>query len=415
SGVFDGDGRPIGYVGAYRDVTERKLIEAASSAVASDLDPMSALTRFADVLREVTPFTQLSLSVIEGDHYRRVVSVGSDTKTFFAEELVPLEGNSIKQAVDTHAPVIVDDTTQGRWPYDRRLARLGVGSYVVLPLIQEGRAFATFNIGFDQPHAPNDKVVDMMRAVASGVVQGVKNLLLYEQQRESVEQLRAVDEMKNSFLQAVSHELRTPLTAVLGLSLTLEQRADEFPPEQRSEILRMIVGNARKLERLLADLLDLDRLTRGALKPHLRETDVALLARNIAAEVDLEGRPLKIHCDPVHGLVDGPKVERIVENLLVNVARHTPPDTRVWLHVDDTPEGILIVAEDDGPGVADAAKEAIFELFSQGTDAQATGTGVGLTLVTRFAALHGGRAWVEDRAGGGASFRVLLPYEPALA
>jgi signal transduction histidine kinase len=65
--------------------------------------------------------------------------------------------------------------------------------------------------------------------------------------------------------------------------------------------------------------------------------------------------------------------------------------------------------EDDGPGVAEDAKGAIFELFSQGSGGT-SGTGVGLTLVSRFADLHGGRAWVEDRGGGGASFRVLLPH-----
>jgi signal transduction histidine kinase len=75
-------------------------------------------------------------------------------------------------------------------------------------------------------------------------------------------------------------------------------------------------------------------------------------------------------------------------------------------------DGVEIIVEDDGPGVPDEDKEVIFEPFRQGS-AAATGSGVGLALVARFAALHDGRAWVEDRPGGGASFHVTLAASPA--
>jgi signal transduction histidine kinase len=104
-------------------------------------------------------------------------------------------------------------------------------------------------------------------------------------------------------------------------------------------------------------------------------------------------------------------VERIIENLLRNAARHTPEGTRMWLRVRKYEGGALIVVEDDGPGVPDALKGVVFEAFRQGEhDRQHDpGTGIGLSLVASFAHLHGGRAWVQDREGGGASFRVYLP------
>jgi signal transduction histidine kinase len=109
--------------------------------------------------------------------------------------------------------------------------------------------------------------------------------------------------------------------------------------------------------------------------------------------------------------LDGPKVERIVENLLVNAARHTPPDCGIWVKVSAADGGVLIVVEDQGAGVPEELRETIFEPFRQGPDAPAhsPGVGIGLSLVARFAQLHGGRAWVEDRPGGGASFKVFLP------
>lgn len=412
SGVRDPEGNIIGYVGSYRDVTERLLVETASSAVASDLDPLSAFTRFAEVLKEVSPFAQLTLSVIEGRGYRRVVSVGNRGGSFTRDEVVPLDGNSVKEVVDSGKPMIVHDTRTGGWPYDEMLAQRGIGSYIIVPLIENERVFATINLGFAKVNVPTEQMVHLLDSIGQGVAQGVKNILVYEQQKESIERLRAVDEMKNSFLQAVSHELRTPLTVVLGLTLTLQKHAGTLDATQHKEILRMLTSNARKLERLLTDLLDLDRLTRGVLEPHLRQTRLDDLVHRMAKEIDLGDRSLHIDTQEVEILVDAAKIERIVENLLVNAIRHTPEGCRIWARVQDDPEGALLAVEDDGPGVDDESKKAIFELFRQGSEKPVIGTGVGLTLVTRFAQLHGGRAWVEDRQGGGASFRVFLPNRP---
>jgi signal transduction histidine kinase len=111
---------------------------------------------------------------------------------------------------------------------------------------------------------------------------------------------------------------------------------------------------------------------------------------------------------------DPAKVERIVENLIANAARHTGPRISIWVRVWAEPDGAVIAVEDDGPGVPPELQHAIFEPFRQGPTASphSPGTGIGLSLVSMFADLHGGRAWVQDRDGGGASFRVFLPAAP---
>ena len=98
----------------------------------------------------------------------------------------------------------------------------------------------------------------------------------------------------------------------------------------------------------------------------------------------------------------------------MNAARHTAGDRRIWLRVSSLDGGVLIKVEDDGPGVAPELRDVIFEPFRQGPTASshAPGTGIGLSLVARFAELHGGRAWVGEREGGGASFRVFIPGQP---
>jgi signal transduction histidine kinase len=137
-----------------------------------------------------------------------------------------------------------------------------------------------------------------------------------------------------------------------------------------------------------------------------------MLVRQAVRESDLLAeREVEIDAEPLVANLDAAKVERIVENLLANAARHTPPGSPLWIRISKEPMGVLLVVEDAGPGVPDPLKEAVFEPFRQGDGGPnpSPGVGVGLSLVARFAELHGGSAWVQDRPGGGASFRVYLP------
>jgi PAS domain S-box-containing protein len=237
-----------------------------------------------------------------------------------------------------------------------------------------------------------------------------------ERERQAAQRLRSLDEMKNTFLDAVSHELRTPLAAVIGISLTLERAGDELEPADSTDLIARLVANARKLDRLLTDLLDLDRLSRGIVAPKRRPTDVAALVQRVAEEwCLLNGREVDLDTEPANVSLDAGKVERIVENLLANASRHTDADTPIWVRLRRESDGVLLAIEDAGPGVPPALKASVFEAFRRGPEvpAHAPGVGIGLSLVARFAQLHGGRAWVDDRPGGGSSFRVFLPDAPA--
>jgi signal transduction histidine kinase len=234
-----------------------------------------------------------------------------------------------------------------------------------------------------------------------------------ERERQATRRLRALDEAKNVFLNAVSHELRTPLAAIVGIALTLKRAGPSLAEEDGADLVDRLAANAGKLDRLLSDLLDLDRLNRGIVTPQLRRTDLTALVARIAGEWET-ARPLELTVEPVVAQVDPAKVERILENLLANADRHTTPDTPVWVKLARHDQGILLVVEDAGSGVPPELRAALFEPFRQGPEApgHAPGVGIGLTLVARFAELHGGRAWVEERPGGGSSFRVLLPDPP---
>jgi len=232
-------------------------------------------------------------------------------------------------------------------------------------------------------------------------------------EQEASARLRSLDDMKNTFLQAVSHDLRTPLATVLGSALTLDNQDIDLRDVEARDLIHRLALNAQKLQRLVNDLLDLDRLSRGLLEPSRADHDVTGLIRLVIESSDLlVDRQVSVDSEPLIAHVDGPKLERIVENLLVNAVRHTPEDSRIWVRLAAAENaGVILSVEDDGPGVPLELREAIFDAFERGpsTSSHAPGSGVGLTLVVRFAELHGGRAWVEERPGGGASFKVLLP------
>lgn len=228
---------------------------------------------------------------------------------------------------------------------------------------------------------------------------------------QDVTEQRQVERLREDILSAVSHELRTPLTSVLGFALTLEERRSELDPETIDEIVTDIAQAARRLERLLADLLDIERLRVGHTVVRRERVDVGELVRRVVADYPLGNRAVSITGGPVAANVDGAKMERIVDNLVVNAAKHTPPGSPIQIRLETLGTDLLLVVEDKGPGIADEYKQEVFETFNRGPNvlSMAPGAGIGLSLVARFAGIHGGRTWVEDVPGGGASFHVLIP------
>jgi signal transduction histidine kinase len=231
-------------------------------------------------------------------------------------------------------------------------------------------------------------------------------------QVEESDDLREMNEVKNTLLHAVSHDLKGPLSGILGAVQTIRRRGElQLSPSEIADLYGVIEDAGTKANRLVEDLLDLDRLKRGQLSPERRPTDVGALAREVVRGCDaLAGHPVRIEADAVLVSVDPPKVERVVENLVANAGRHTPPGTPVHVRIARRTDGVRLEVEDEGPGVPDAIKELVFEAFEQG-DHNHGGVGIGLSLVRRFAELHGGDAHVEDADHGGARFVVDLPGE----
>jgi PAS domain S-box-containing protein len=386
------EGQPPFWQGFLLDITERKAAEDAlrdSEERYRDLfENANDLIYTHDLRGTVTSMNKAAVGLLG---FRQEEIVGQDLSRFLAPEHVP----RIRKMIARGLAGISAASFELEF-FDRVGKRIPIEVSMRL-VTNEGKPVGVQTIARD--------ITERKRAEEE-----LERALAVE--REATQRLRAVDEMKNTFLQAVSHDLRTPLAAILGLAVTLGSPDVRLEPGEATELADRIAVNARKLDRLVTDLLDLDRLSRGIIEPNLQPVDMMELLRRVVDEADLLGdRTVVVGSESLVVRVDPAKVERIVENLLANTARHTPAHSSIWVSARPAAGGVVIAIEDDGGGVPADERAQIFEPFRQGSDAptHSPGVGVGLTLVARFAELHGGRAWVEERAGGGASFRVFLP------
>jgi len=228
---------------------------------------------------------------------------------------------------------------------------------------------------------------------------------------QDITEQRQAETLRDDILSTISHELRTPVASVLNFALTLRTGRGRLGPQAAAGIVDKIVRQARGIDRLLSDLLDADRLRHERVVVAREPTDVTQLVEQIAAAHSDTARAITVSTEPTTANVDTVQVERIIDNLVGNAVKHTPARTPIAVRLERHGDDLLIAVDDAGPGIPDDYKAAVFEIFDRGANvgSKMPGTGIGLSLVARFAALHGGHAWVEDAAGGGASVRVLLP------
>jgi signal transduction histidine kinase len=213
-------------------------------------------------------------------------------------------------------------------------------------------------------------------------------------------------EREARFASDVSHELRSPITALSAAVEVLDARRADLP-ERSQQALDVVVGQVRRFDQMVMDLLELSRIDAGSTELLREEVDVGELVSRIAQRYGFDNTPIEI-ADKVPKTirVDKLRFERILANLLENAREHAGGPSRVKVEPHGR-HGIALSVDDAGPGVARGERARIFERFARGSAARhRVGTGLGLALVAEHAHAHGGEAWVEDRPGGGARFKV---------
>lgn len=245
-----------------------------------------------------------------------------------------------------------------------------------------------------QSHAAElEAVQERLAAVAAE-----RSRLAQEATRLAV--LEQVDAQRAALLRSVSHDLRTPLSTIRAVTSDL-RAGTEYDPKTRDELLDLVIDEAERLDRIVANLLSLSRIEAGAFQPRRQAVDIDELVHECLERLRRPLRHTSVQvCIPeAVPLVDADysQLDQVVSNLLENAARHAPNGSILRISAQHQDGMVALAFEDEGPGIAPADRNSIFEPFWHG---RGNSTGVGLSICKAIVEAHGGAIHVEDGARG---------------
>ena len=425
--VFGADGAITAAIVTFNDITESKhanreterlyaetaVLHRLSDAANRSPAPEAVFEAALDAIRDVLGSARASVLIFDDAGVMRFRAWRGLSEEY-------------RRAVESHSPwtpasrdpqpiVVVDvreDATLAG--YREVLEREGIRGLAFIPLVYGDRVLGKFMLYSDEPREISARQLDKAGAIAAQVASAVGRAQAEARMRES-------SRRKDEFLAMLSHELRNPLAAARNaVHLLGALPADDASRRRWLEVVDRQSGN---LVRIVDDLLDVSRITRGRIELQrapldLRET----IARAVAATAAPMGpHRLSVELGDAPLMVDGDAVrlEQVLVNLLVNAAKYTPPGGEVHVRAGRAGHEIAVAVRDNGTGIEPERLARVFELFDQGgRDLARTqgGLGIGLTIVRGLVELHGGRVTVaSDGPGRGSEFVVALPESASAA
>ena len=294
-------------------------------------------------------------------------------------------------------------------PIEDELSRIEhVGAYVGVPVeFSDGHLYGSLCCLSHAPHPDvGEREVRFMRVLAR-VVAG-------ELEREALH--REANQLKDDFVALVSHELRTPLASIIANLEVLEDETAQLSPDGR-RFVGVIDRNARRLLRLIGQLLFVSQLQAGRLPARFGWVDVDALVQDAVdlagASADARHVDLSFEAEPVARVwADGDRLAQLCDNLLSNAIKFTPEGGRVRVRLEAVGSTLRLEVEDTGIGIPGRDQARLFERFYRGTAAierEVPGTGLGLWISDAVVQMHDGTIAVHSEVGSGTTFTVLLP------
>jgi K+-sensing histidine kinase KdpD len=358
------------------------LIAMTSAISASSRLPL-VLDAAVDVLARMAGTTVAAVYLVDDDH-RLTLQAVRETDWRPPQRLPRFEERVKRADVDGHECVLAGLTSDG----------VDIGALLLERSEQEADAFLV--------------------ALAAQVAVGVENARRSERERATIDRMAELNRMKSSFLANVSHELRTPLTAVIGFARTLQGRGTHLAEDERARLLDRIETQARRLHRLVEDLLDEAHLDRGALRVSNAPVRVSEVVDRVVGALP----------DPVHRiavslppglpvvLADAGRLEQVLGNLVDNARKYSAVGSAITITAQRTERGLEISVDDEGRGIEPEFLPHVFEPFTQqdlGDTRRDHGVGLGLSICQGLVQAMGGSIEVSSTPGAGSRFTVVLP------
>jgi signal transduction histidine kinase len=383
---------------------DRRARLVTAVARTRSLDPEEVAFAVVDGVRTLG-FDVANLGIVEADDVVPWVSLGWATDEI--PEPMPVGQGVAGRAMLTGRIQTVPDYFDDP---DRLPGRGGIRSAVAAPVIVDGEVLGVLIGGRGTPGEPTRGEVEVIEVLAEHAGQAIGLARRYDSEQMLVERLRELDTMKQRFLSNVSHELRTPLTVIHGLGVTLARVPDLLDQPKGARLLELMDENTSRLKDMLGSLLDESQLTVGELKVDKVPTDIADVLSRVVARLApmLADHEVRVEAaGPTVALADAPLLAHVIENLVTNAVKHTPPGTHVTLAATPRDAVVHVEVRDTGPGIAPADLPRLTERFYQAAGNRG-GFGVGLALAGEILAGHGCTLEVESEVGVGTVFSFAL-------
>ena len=392
---------------AARTLATAELVLEITTAASAERDLEAILRATLDRLERVVAYTGGSIALVDGDDLVIRAAIGPFEGEALGQRLARGASRSW-QVVETLQSVRIDDLHAAGSRVTGQRAAGAVRSWLAVPIERRGAGIGLLEVDSTALGAFTAEDEALVATIGRALAGPVDLAARYAaEQRASA--------MRDAFTGVISHELRTPITTIYGMSHVLRQRHDSMAPQDLAHAIADIEGEADRLRRLAEDLLILSRAEGGRLE---LGHDPLVLAHIVRRAVDAEagrhpGHRFDARLPPGLPLVLGEElyVGQVMQNLLSNAAKYSPPGTTVEIVLDGESDGITVRVLDRGRGLPDGTLDSLFDLFYRAPEAtrHAPGAGIGLFVCRQLVEGMGGRIWAREREGGGAEFGFWLP------
>ncbi len=433
--IRDEQGRVTGFVKVTHDISARKrherhlrFLAEASTLLVDSLDMKETFSRLAllavpllgDLCMVETLADDGSIELVAVAHRNPVQEerVRELRRRFPRRPEAP---HGVMRVIRTGKPELLNDLPEVLSPQDakgeeewlRALERLGIRSYLVVPLLARGRCIGALSFSFlESGHRYDEEALHLAEELARRASLALDNSLLYARAQEAIR-------LRDEFLSVASHELKTPLTPLQMKLQALRREAEaspqaSLPAERVIRHLQTAEAQVRRLSTLVHELLDVSNISSGPLALELEDVELTALVREVIAR--FEAQALKAECamevhapEPVVGRWDRMRLDQVVMNLLSNALKYGPGKP-IHLRVEAREGRATLTVRDEGIGIHPEHLSRIFDKFERAvSERNYGGLGLGLYIVRQIIEALGGTITARSSPGEGATFEISLP------
>lgn len=279
-------------------------------------------------------------------------------------------------------------------------------------MLAEGRRIGSITIHSSNAAALRPEERGLVEVFAGQMALALEGMRLSAEARDARLEADAAAS-RAALFSSVTHDLRTPLSSITASVTSLLDEQTEFAPADRRELLDTIRHEAGRLNRLVANLMDLSRMRAGALVPSKEVVSIDEVIGGVLTRLAPVLRRHELLVTVRENLpdvaVDVVQLDQVLTNLLENAAKFSPAGSPISVTVAGWREGVQVRVADKGPGIPPAERAKVFDAFVRGESTTEPGSGLGLAIAAAVVAAHDGRIWAEEAPGGGTAVVFELP------